>query len=80
MGAWSYCKPRFENLVGCKVRVVGEFEFIHLLFLLLFFLINATFFWLQICYCGREASGPPAVGIGELHKAQAAHVIKAPFL
>lgn len=50
MGAWFFVDPRFQNLVGCKLK-----------------------------YAGRCNMGTTAVGVGEVHKAEAKMVIEAPF-
>lgn len=26
MGAWTFIKPRFENLVGRKIKYIGRYE------------------------------------------------------
>ncbi|XP_052769860.1 2-oxoadipate dehydrogenase complex component E1-like [Mya arenaria] len=50
MGAWSFVAPRFENVVGCKLR-----------------------------YVGRDVLGLPAVGIGEIHKAEVDRLVSDLF-
>lgn len=69
MGAWTFVKPRFENMCGRKV--VWD---IHLLFINDMIVIVS-----QIKYYGRSEGGTVAVGVSLWHKAEAADVVKGPF-
>lgn len=51
MGAWTFIKPRFENLVGKRIS-----------------------------YRGRDTLATPAVGVGQIHREQAADVISSAFV
>ncbi|CAG2104913.1 unnamed protein product, partial [Medioppia subpectinata] len=50
MGAWSYVRPRFQDILNCRLR-----------------------------YVGRPPLSAPAVGIGELHKQEAADILLDTF-
>lgn len=71
MGAWSFVKPRFENLCGIKVIIF---------FYVIFGNITDYFVLLQPKYCGREALATPAVGVGQMHQREATEVIVKPFM
>ncbi|XP_048733031.1 2-oxoadipate dehydrogenase complex component E1-like [Ostrea edulis] len=50
MGAWSFVSPRFENILGRKLR-----------------------------YVGRDQLGTPAIGIGQIHQAEAKSLLQQTF-
>lgn len=70
MGAWTFLKPRFENLVGKKVSSKYK-KYKYYPKLKLFFKIH---------YCGRDTLPVPAVGVGQWHHKQAEEVTSTPFI
>lgn len=72
MGAWTFVKPRFENMCGQKVGVseenVPESNDNH----------NSDFVE-QLKYYGRCEAATPAVGVSAWHKIEAADVVTGPF-
>lgn len=75
MGAWSFIKPRFENLCG---RRVGS-QIAIFIIIIIIEIINLHYTLLQIIYSGRSSSSAPAVAIGKVHEQEAEHVITNPF-
>lgn len=71
MGAWSFFKPRFENLCGRPVSIN------NILHLKKPNVKKKKKF--QLHYSGQEPLAAPAVGIGQLHNLNAKEVVVRPF-
>lgn len=70
-GAWTFVKPRFENLCGRKVSLYFTYTLQNIQII--------STFDIQINYTGRYEGATPAVGVGKWHRKEAEEVISAPF-
>jgi len=78
MGAWTFVRPRFENLIGQQVKsrpATGGLRKSSRHFSL------PTDFprFPQLHYCGRCEAPTPATGIGKVHKREVDEIVAAPF-
>jgi len=84
MGAWTFVRPRFENLIGQQVKILAATgghrkssrHFPQPTHIFPFRLSAAC---PQLHYCGRCEAPTPATGIGKVHKREVDEIVAAPF-
>ena len=69
MGAWSFVRPRFQDILNCKVSQYHNKCRI----------IDIIIIRLKLQYVGRPPLSAPAVGIAELHKKEIEDILKNTF-